>query len=231
MTGSELTGKPAPPELHPIAVTQTLHYAVAPALGADSVPLVVGLHGWGQTARKMLRDLAPLAAHGITVAAPQAPHPFYLDMESAKVGFHWLTRFERDRAVADTNEFVAHVIEAVAAAHPVDPARIYLLGFSQGCSMAWRFCVSGQLRPAGMIACGADLPPDVAEKLPGLPRFPALLVHGREDSIIAPQKMHDARAALTALGVPHEVHEFDGGHEIPPPVAEHIARWILGRAC
>lgn len=225
-----MTDNPAPqPEVRPLTVPQTLFFGVAPLPPGNTSPppLLVAMHGWGQNAKKILRDLAPVTARRVLVAAPQAPHPFYLDMGSGKVGFHWLTRYERDRAVADANAFVAHVLENLRAAHAYDPARVYLLGFSQGCSMAWRFCLSGHITPAGMIACGADLPPDVAEKLPAPKPFPVLLVHGREDTIIAPAKMHDAQAALSEKGVSFDVHEFDGGHEIPPAVAQHIADWII----
>lgn len=217
--------------VHPLTVPQTLYFGLgpAPAAGGPPSPLLVALHGWGQNAKRMLRDLAPVSARGVLVAAPQAPHPFYLDMSSGKVGFHWLTKYERDRAVADANAFIAAMLEKLRQEGAYDPSRIFLLGFSQGCSMAWRFCVSGHAQPAGMIACGADLPPDVAEKLPTPSPFPVLLVHGREDGIISPTKMHEAREGLEAAGVQHDVYEFDGGHEIPLAAAEHIADWILGR--
>lgn len=220
------------PEVRPLLVPQTLYYAVGPRPAKEEglPPLLIALHGWGQNAKRMLRDLAPISAAGVLVVAPQAPHPFYLDMESAKVGFHWLTRYERDRAIADNNAFLAYLLDALKGEEfAFDPGRVFLLGFSQGCSMAWRFAVSGLVAPAGMIACGADLPPDVAEVLPLERPFDVLLVHGREDNIIAPEKMHAAREALGAANVPHAVHEFDGGHEIPGPVAGEIAAWILAR--
>lgn len=215
-----------------LVVPSTAYYAIAgPVAPAPEPPaLLIALHGWGQNCRRMLRDLGPVRDHNVVVAAPQAPHPFYLDMESGKVGFHWLTRYERDQAVADTNALIARLVEALRERHPFDPARVFVLGFSQGCSMAWRFCVSGLVEPAGMIACGADLPPDVAEKLPGHRPFPVLLVHGREDTIIAPRKMHEAQATLTAKGYSFTAHEFEGGHEIPRDVADAIGRWIAGGA-
>jgi predicted esterase len=209
-------------------VESTAYYAVqAPEGGGDAdSPLVLALHGWGQNAKKMIRDLAPLAGHNILVAAPQAPHPFYLDVASGKVGFHWLTRYERDQAVADANALLARLLAVVAEKHAYDSRRVFVLGFSQGCSMAWRFCVSGAIAPAGMIACGADLPPDVAEKLRGHAGFPALLVHGTRDEIVPVEKLHAARESLAELGFAHTVHEFDGGHEIPAAIAEEIAAWI-----
>jgi len=220
--------RPPEPVVQSITVPSTAFYTVAgPEQPTTAAPaLLIALHGWGQNARKMQRDLGPLRAHNIVVAAAQAPHPFYLDMESGKVGFHWLTRYERDRAVADTNAFLGALIENLRATHPFDEKQIYLLGFSQGCSMAWRFCVSGVCEPAGMIACGADLPPDVGEKLPGRAPFRVLLVHGREDQIISNSKMQDAESALRTLGLAPDRHEFDGGHEIPREVAAQIAAWI-----
>lgn len=222
------TERPTDPTVLSLSVPSTAYYSVAgPDTPGDTAPaLLIALHGWGQNARKMLRDLAPLRGHNIVVAAAQAPHPFYLDMESGKVGFHWLTRYERDQAIADTNAYIATLIDTLHTSHPFDPQKVYLLGFSQGCSMAWRFCVSGVCEPAGMIACGADLPPDVAEKLPGRAPFRVLLVHGREDAIISNCKMHDAESALRTLGLAPDRHEFDGGHEIPREVVAQIAAWI-----
>jgi len=220
-------------QVQSIPVQSTGYYALRAPIGtipSAAPPLVLGLHGWGQHCRKMLRDLAPMSAQGILTVAAQAPHPLYLDMESGKVGFHWLTRFEKDRAIADVNDFLARLLDTVAQTHQYDPARVYILGFSQGCSMAWRFAVGGRHPVAGVIGCGADLPPDVAALLPQRAPGRILLVHGSQDGIIAIQKFHEAAETLTHLGLAHDTHLFDGGHEIPAPVAEHIGRWVTETA-
>ncbi len=217
-------------EVESLQVPITAYYAVSRPTAEYPVPpaLVVALHGWGQNCKKMLRELAPLGERNIVVAAPQAPHPFYLDMGAGKVGFNWLTRYERDRAVADNNTFISRLLDELRKKAPYDERRVFLLGFSQGCSMAWRFSVSGNYPVAGMIACGADLPADVAEKLPLPQQFPTLFVHGTDDPIVSVSKMHEARGILAEKGAPFTVHEFEGEHGIPANVAREIGAWIVG---
>lgn len=210
-----------------VKVASTAYYGVQlPEQGVDQhTTLLVALHGWGQSGRSFLRRFRSLQSSNVLVVAPQGPHQLYLDMETRKVGFSWLTAYDRKRAVSDIVALLDTVLEAVEGTYGVKSAPV-LLGFSQGVSMAYRYSLLGSRNVLGVIACGGDLPPDVATALPDAPRFPVLLVHGREDTIVPFSKYEAAREKLTALGVVVETCLFDGGHDVPRPAVEEIHGWI-----
>ncbi len=206
-----------------LVIRHSVYYALTPASGDT---LLLALHGYGQTCERFLQVLQPLSAEGITVLAPQAPNAFYVKMRTRTVGFTWLTRFERDRAIEDFFDYMDQVIAVAGEQRETPFRRIFLLGFSQGVSMAWRYALSGRLQPAGLIACGADLPPDVQPALQSAAAFPVLLAHGNADSIVPVEKTHAAERELRRLGFAPEKFLFPGGHEIPLSLLHHIADWI-----
>lgn len=214
-------------DIHSIPVTRSLDYAIAtPEPGVDSKHLVIGLHGWGQSCRSFARRLMPLTEFGHTIAVPQAPHQFYVSLDPKKVGFSWLTIYERDRSV---REFVADIgvmIEDVRnrVGFPID--RIAIVGFSQGVSMAHRLAVAGTIPISAVAACAADLPPDVEEQLPAPFRYPVLIVHAHDDGMIPWEKGEAAKAGLEKAGHPVAVHRYEGGHTLPADVVRHIGGWF-----
>lgn len=221
--------KPAKPEIHKLVSEFTVYYSVQvpEKEHADPPALLIALHGFGQNCQRILRDLVPLRERNILIVAPQGPDQFYLDlMGGEKVGFNWLTSYDKATRIADVNAYLARAVEKAGEHGTFDRNRIFILGFSQGVSMAWRFAVSGLVHPAGVIGCCADLAPDVAEKLPGLTPFPALLVHGENDDLFPKAKMEQAVQVLEQQGYPHEVYLHHEGHTIPRDAAERIGAWI-----
>lgn len=229
MTGPSVRYFDDQPEgLHEAQVKTSCYYALqAPDVGitAETTVLVV-LHGWGQNARSFIRKFAPLRQHDVLVVAAQAPHQFYLDMETRKVGFGWMTAFDRDRAIANVVAALDAILDSVELEHGTGPLRPCVLGFSQGVSIAWRYAIHGSRNVAGVVACGGDLPPDVEQALPTRKPIPALLVHGREDAIVPWSKAQSAEKTLIEQGYPLETSYFDGGHDLPVDVVSQLLQWM-----
>lgn len=217
-----------PEGLHVVQVHTSGYYALQlpdAGLSAETTTLVV-LHGWGQSARSFIRKFAPLRQHNVLVVAPQAPHQFYLDMETRKVGFGWMTAFDRDRAIANVVAGLDTILDAVEAELGTAPLRPCVLGFSQGVSIAWRYFIHGSRNVAGVVACGGDLPPDVERILSSQPSIPVYLVHGREDAIVPWTKAQSAEFVLRKQGFPLETNYFVGGHDLPASLMERLPMWI-----
>lgn len=220
----------SPAGVEAVRVASWAYYATQLPDGGPraDTPLLVALHGWGQNCQSFLRRFRPLKAAGLAVVAPQGPHQMYLDRETRKVGFSWLTTYDRRRAVPDLAATLDAVLDTVRRDTGIR-SRPCVLGFSQGVSIAYRYALLGQHPVAGVVACGGDLPPDVAEALPARERFAVLLVHGDEDEIVRPELCDSAEESLAALGWPVETHRFTGGHEIPPSAVERIGEWSRQR--
>jgi len=218
----------APDHVEKLSAEVTAYYAIqSPENKVDRTPaLLIAIHGWGQNAPRFLRDFAPLKSRNIVVAAPQGMHQFYLDAGTKKVGFNWLTVYDRQQAIADTNAFFVRLMAQVEKSTGYDAARIFILGFSQGSAMAWRFAVSKLVRPAGLISIGADLPADVVPRLEQAPDFPALLLRGKDDPLAPPELIAHGAETLNTHGRTVQAEEYEGEHRITPELVVRIGDWI-----
>ncbi len=207
-------------------IAHTVYFSVQVPDHDGPWPALIVLHGFGQVAAEFTKIFSPLAERGILVAAPQAPHQYYKNLADRQVGFSWLTRYERDQSIHDFVNYMEKFYDLLAHAHRLDPQRIFILGFSQGVSMAYRLWAHGQVPLAGLIACGGDLPPDAGERLQNLKPLQVLLVHGKRDPVVPLSKAQEAYAQLSSYNIPVDLFEFAGEHLIPSEAIARIAQMM-----
>jgi predicted esterase len=182
---------------------------------------LVGFHGYSQNAEDMLGELERIPGSGEwTRVSIQALHRFY-SRGSERVVASWMTREDRDLAIADNIGYVDTVVRSLLANAPQAP--IVFVGFSQGVAMAYRAGILGAHRARGVIAIGGDIPPEV--KAEPADRFPViLLAGGKSDSLYTPAKLDADEAFLVSIGVPHDVLRYPGGHEWTETLRDRIHR-------
>lgn len=195
--------------------------------------MLVGFHGYGQAAEDMLDQLRRLpGASGWTLVSVQGLHRFYT-RDHERVIASWMTRQDRDDAIADNVAYVDRVVEAVARKTPGVPEKtpgVFFVGFSQGVAMAYRAALLGRVEPAGVIALAGDIPPELrAPAAAARPWPPVLLATGTRDTWYTPARLADDAAFLASAGVPHEAVTFDGGHEWTGRFGAVVSRWLQAR--
>lgn len=168
-----------------------------PEAGQGPRPLVILFHGGGSSARGMQRfaDFDGAAERfGFAVAYPDG------------LDHHWNDGRDEDdprrgrSRDADDVRFTVDLIDALAREGVADPARVFLVGISNGGMMSLRAGCLGADRIAGIAVVAASQPENWT-CAPGRP-LPALFIHGTDDEFIP----------------------FEGG-----PVAEGKTRHDLGR--
>jgi len=172
-------------------------------------PLLVGFHGYGENALRHLGELARIpGVERFARAAVQALHPFYTRRD--EVVANWMTRFDRERAIADNVDYAAAAVALLKRAAGAE--RLVYVGFSQGVAMAYRAAALAGHASAGVIALSGDVPPELAPAdLDRLP--PVLLGRGRAEAWYDEAKMAADVERLRAAGVAVRPVLFDGGHE------------------
>ncbi len=190
---------------HPIAATVHGHYWVRPAATDSPAPLLVGFHGYGENAERLLGALERIPDAGAWhVASVQALHPFYTRQGEVVAG--WMTRFDRELAIADNTAYAAAAVDALHGELAIAGKPVFA-GFSQGVAMAYRAASAVECR--GLVALAGDVPPEVEPK-----RLPPVLIgRGRGDSWYDEAKMAADLERLDAAGVCVKTCVFDGGHE------------------
>ena len=178
---------------------------------------LVGFHGYQENAAITFEVLRQIAGdRSIGVVSIQGLHRFY--SRTNNVIASWMTKEDRDLAIADNVAYVSKVLAAVADEYGITRPLIYA-GFSQGVAMAYRAATLAQRPCDAVIALAGDVPPDVAPLASSVPKV--LLGRGSEDKWYHSEMAAKDRAVLQLAGVSVIHHEFDGGHEWGP---EFIAR-------
>src|SRR5437764_3768207 len=206
-----LLARPARPTMSPV-VGRT---ALGLATGRDGVmyvptsynpsspvPLVLMLHGAGQSAEIGISPFLPLAdAASVVLVAPDSrggTWDFLYGPYGADVAFI-------DRALA-------HAFERCA----IDPSRVVIEGFSDGASYALSLGITNGDLFSRVIAFSPCILAPAAEV--GRPRI--FISHGTADRILPIDGCGRRLAArLTNAGYDVDFHEFDGPHAVPPDIA------------
>lgn len=114
-------------------------------------------------------------------------------------------------------------------ARGVDPRRIVLMGFSQGCAMTLLTGLGSPLPLAGLAGLSGYLPlaaTTAAERHPANAAVPVFLAHGRDDEIVPVARGAASRDALAALGHDVEWHEYPIAHTVCQDEVEDLNRWL-----
>jgi predicted esterase len=211
---------------HVVATQTHGRYLVDAPAGAGPQPVLAGFHGYGEHAGVIHAVLARLdPGHEWLRVSVQGLHRFY-NRTANQVVASWMTREDRDHAIADNVAYALAVRDALMRDYAVAPQQV-LVGFSQGVAQAYRSAMAYGAPCCGIIALGGDLPPDVAPAAAGLP--PVLIGRGRGDTFYTGEMFAADAATLRAVGVDVTVHEFDGGHEWGDPFVSAAAAWLAAR--
>jgi predicted esterase len=199
-------------------------YLVQTPPGKGPWPMLVGFHGYRESAASHLTMLEriPGVAEWLLVAI-QGLHRFYT--KGGDVVASWMTKEDRELAIADNIAYVRQVLDAVRAEFPTGRSLVFV-GFSQGTAMAFR--AAAHIQASGLIVVGADVPPDVAAGTL-MPLPPLLYGRGSRDELYTAE--HHARdlAALERLGAPVHSIAFNGGHEMTADVLATCGEYLRVR--
>jgi predicted esterase len=186
--------------------------------------MLVGFHGYGEGADIQLERMRRIpGAERWLLVSIQGLHRFY-QRRANEVVASWMTRQDREYAIADNLAYVSAAIGAADREYP-GSSSLVLTGFSQGVAMMFRAAVAS-LRPVdGVIAVGGDVPPEIAAAALARVRH-ALVCHGARDEWYTKeifgrdvQRLHEANVTVRPL-------EFGGGHEWSDEVVQAASLFL-----
>ncbi|HEY8546620.1 MAG TPA: hypothetical protein VIL36_16285 [Acidimicrobiales bacterium] len=185
-----------------------------PDTAEPGAPLLVFLHGATGSGRAHLRAvLAAADRYGVVLLAPDSRGPSTWDLVEQQA-------FGPDPA------FLDRALDAVADRVDADlEGRLALGGVSDGASYA----LSIGLANGDVFGAVVAFSPGFLA-VPGAVGKPRVYVsHGTADPIL-PIDLCSRRFVPPLREAGYEVRfdEFDGGHTVPPPVADQAFRWWLG---
>ena len=190
---------------------------------ASPLKLLVGFHGYAEDAEAQLARLQSIPnRESWTLVSIQALHRFY-QRRTSRVVASWMTRQDRELAIADNITYVRAVLEQVIVG--AEAPSIVFAGFSQGVAMAYRAACRLDRQVHGVVSFGGDVPPELDAA--ALARVPAALVgRGTQDELYLPSVWSADERRLREAGVHARPLAVEAGHEWTPAFAEAVASFL-----
>lgn len=188
-------------------------------------PTILALHGRGSNEADLI-GLAPHLPEGLLWISPRAPlllGPGSYEWYRVRV----IGKPDPEQVLAAL-ETIDHFIDEILAAYPIDPQKLFLLGFSQGSILSMCYTLTHPSRVAGVIAQSGYIPNNVELKINevGVKGKSFILTHGDQDTMLPVEWDRASRDRLRALGVDLEYHEFSMGHNVSIESLEVIHKWL-----
>lgn len=203
-----------------------------PRPAAERPPLLVLLHGLGGDAGDLLR-LAPLVDGRFLVVSVRAPRHW-------GAGYSWFPmdvrsdgsfRIHRDDARAVELD-LARWLAAAPARLGTDPARTYLLGFSQGAMLTVGLLRTHPAEVAGaVVLSGSDVPDafPLAASRAAVARVPLFVGHGTEDDVLPVERGRAIRDAFEDVTRDFSYHEYPIRHGVNADEMADVSAWLTSR--
>ncbi len=204
--------------------------------GDGPLPTIIAFHGHGAHGQDLM-GLAPFLGGGRSLLLfPEAQYV----LQPGALSYTWFNTNGDLRRSPDEFERVAGLLhEFIDDALPRyggDPARVALLGFSQGGSIAYRLALAEPQRWRGLAALSTWLPEEAeavghAADPASIAALPILIQHGSQDPMIALDRARDSKTRLEALGAKPDYREYSMGHQIGNESLRDLALWsqqVLG---
>ena len=207
-----------------------LYYDLRPAT-VSPAPLLIALHGYGANKRQMMREAQQLAPEHFAIASLQGFHEHIKPPREPggplRFGFGWFTNFHAPESIAVHHKAVRDLIKILADEGVADPARVFLLGFSQACALNYRFAFTHPEYVRGAIGICGGIPGDW-DTSPLYRRAEIDVMHlaGTRDELYPPERVSNYQQQLSTRAREVVFKSYDAGHEIVPEMRPDVVQWL-----
>lgn len=207
-----------------------LYYDLRPGTTAPA-PLLIALHGYGANKRYMMAEARMMAPEQFAIASLQGFHQHIKEPREPggplRFGFGWLTNFRSEESVAIHHRALINLIDALTDEGIADPARVFLLGFSQSCALNYRFAFTHPDRLRGVVGICGGIPGDwETSSTYRNAEIDVLHIAGTRDEFYPPERVRDYQHQLKTRARSVEFKSYDAAHEIIPEMRPDVVQWL-----
>jgi phospholipase/carboxylesterase len=202
---------------------------------AQPAPLLIALHGYGANKKQMMREAKQIAPESFAIASLQGFHQHIKEPKEPggplRFGFGWLTNFHPEDSVAIHHQALLDLMQTLTAEGVADPARIFLLGFSQTCALNYKFAFTHPDVLRGVVGICGGIPGDWETSENYQPTKAAVLhLAGTRDEFYPPSRVADYAERLRLRAQNVEFKSYDAAHEMVPAMREDVRAWLNDHA-
>jgi phospholipase/carboxylesterase len=194
-------------------------------------PLIVLLHGYGQSPQEFAKVAALINSHDFIYVVPQGA---YTALDSDGKGYSHLRELgsygEDTSSITQAADWVIRVADDAIKRYPIEGRRIYLIGFSQGAALAhitaalYPTRIAGYAAHGGYVIKGAITERALADEK--AQHIRVLVTHSLTDPSVAYMEGVYASNMLKQAGVQVTFAQIGEGHTLDSAVAEKISAWL-----
>ena len=187
-------------------------------------PLLVFLHNHGGSEEQILRLAPRLSRRNYICIGLRGPHPL-APRPDGRQTYTWGQGGQHDSLV---EEYVFRAVEQTRRHYHVHSERIYLAGFREGATLAYRLGLLFPERFAGIVALNGALPRRGGPllRLPEVRRLRVLIGHGIANSVVPLSLARADFRLFYAAGLAVRMHTYPSNHRIHPHMLRDIDRWV-----
>lgn len=189
-------------------------------------PLIVFLHGNGGNEEQILR-LAPRVSRrnfvSIGLRGPVCLGP----NKKGALGFSWGDASH----LPAIEDYLLQAIQQTRLHYHIHSERIFLAGFAEGATLAYRMGLLFPERLGGVIALNGHMPREERPllRLPDVRSLQVFIGHGIANSVVPLSMANADHRLLYAAGVDIEMHTYATNHRLHKDMLRDMNRWIIER--
>lgn len=210
-----------------------LAYRLRPAqAGAGRAPCLILLHGVGanelgfiELAKRMDPRLAVVLARGPLAFGPSQFGWFQVRFTASGPA---IDPVQAEQSRLKLLDFIGQLPQL----HAIDPARLWIAGFSQGGIMSASVGLTAPERVAGFGILSGRILPEVlplVQRSPALKQVRAFVSHGVQDDKLGIHFGRNASQVLDVYEVPLDYREYAAGHTLTTAMVDDFRQWLAAQ--
>jgi phospholipase/carboxylesterase len=188
-------------------------------------PLLVFLHAHGGNEKQILRLAPRVSRRNYICIALRGPRLLGA-RDDGEPGYAWDYAEPHQALVED---YVFRAVEQTRRSYHVHSERIYLAGFGEGATLAYRLGLAFPERFGGIISLNGSLPPrgTFFLRLPEVRQLRVLIGHGLANTVVPLGVARNDFRLLYTAGLAVRMHSYATSHRLHPHMLRDTNRWIM----
>lgn len=188
-------------------------------------PLLVFFHGHGGSEEQILRLAPRLSRRNYIYIGLRGPQILGVRADG-RVGYGWGSNGPCDAWLED---YVIGAVEQTRRNYHVHSERIYLAGFCEGATLAYRLGLTFPEKLAGVISLNGAMPRGDRPllRLPATRQLRVLIGHGIANAVVPLSMAREDYRLLYTAGLDIRMKTYPATHKLHPDMLRDIDRWIM----
>ena len=213
-----------------VSASVNLHYDLhIPNEETRDAPLLIAVHGYAAHMGYMMREAKQIAPDDFVIASLQGPNRFWRESSKGeyKIAFGWLNDFEPEESVALHQDFVLKVISQLSSQGLINPKKVFLYGFSQACSLNFKFAFTHPDALRGIAGVCGGIPGDLDTNKTYQPTNASVqYLYSDKDEFYPLEKFKAFESRLEDMLPNVASKQYSASHQITDEMRKDLQSWL-----